>query len=148
MSRGNEYSISMNANLDMSQAQKTYNEFVSSKSRQKLELPLDLKLDAIIPKLDSVLNNKIGRKIDETFDRINTKVQTVRKAIETVGEDNKTVKTFQNLTKVTETFKNDIGEVVGNRIKERCLEDKDIFRKYSLLSELQYLSSEKVLSKK
>ena len=44
--------------------------------------------------------------------------------------------------------KNDIGEVVGKRIKERCLEDKDIFRKYSLLSELQYLSSEKVLSKK
>lgn len=111
MSRGNDYSISMNANLDMSQAQKTYNEFVSSKSRQKLELPLDLKLDNIIPKLDSVLNNKIGRKIDETFDRINTKVQTVRKLIETTGEDNKTIKTFQNLTKVTETFKNDIGDV-------------------------------------
>ena len=111
MSRGNDYSISMNANLDTSQAQKTYNEFISSKSRQKLELPLDIKLDSIIPKLDSVLNNKIGRKIDETFDRINTKVQTVKKAIETIGEDGKTVRTFQNLTKVTETFKDDIGNV-------------------------------------
>lgn len=50
---------------------------------------------------------------------------------------------------IVKLTKDNIPEVVGKRIINRCFEDKDILRRYSLLSELQYLEKEgKVLSKK
>jgi DNA repair ATPase RecN len=119
MTRGNGLSLSINTDLDMSQAQKTYRELVDNVSRRKLNIPLDVKIDEIVPKLDSVLNNKVGRKVEESFNRINTKFQnitrTVKKEFEEIGKDGSIEKVTRNvtehLTKVTETFKNNIGDV-------------------------------------
>lgn len=119
MTRGNGFSLSINTDLDMSPAQKTYRELQNNVSRKKLNIPLDIKIDDIVPKLDNVLNKKIGRIVDDSFSRINTKFQnvttTIQKEVEQIGNDGKIEKVLKNvtehLTKVTETFKNDIGDV-------------------------------------
>ena len=115
----NGLSVSVNAFLDTSQVYKTYNELQQSVSRKKLELPLDVKIDKIVPKLDNVLNNKVGRMVDDSFNRINTKVQnlskTVMKEFEKTAKDGSVTKVLkpvtEHFTKVTETFKNAIGDV-------------------------------------
>jgi len=114
-----DYSISLNADLDTSQVQKTYRELTADVGKRKIEIPLDIKTKDIVEKLDSVLNNKVGRKLDETFDRINTKMQSFTRTIqekvtETLADGttvDKLVPKIEHLTKVTETFKNSIGDV-------------------------------------
>lgn len=109
--RSGDYSINMNANLDMSQAQKTYREFNSTISKREIVIPLDAKLDKILPKLDKQLNNMIGRKVGDEFDRINTKVQNFKREVQSLDSEGNLKTTFENVTKVVETFKNKIGEV-------------------------------------
>ena len=111
MTRGNGLSLSINTDLDMSPAQKTYRELQNNVSRKKLNIPLDIKIDDIVPKLDNILNKKIGRVVDDSFNKINTKFQNVTRTIKKELEDGSIQNVTEHLTKVTETFKNNIGDV-------------------------------------
>ena len=100
-SNNNDLSLSINANLDTSRVQKTYDQLRNSVERQQLKIPIDVKIDNIMPQLNKNFN-QFGQRLDETMGRINTKLST------TVGEINGE---FTQLIKTVETYKNKIGDV-------------------------------------
>ena len=96
-----DYSISLNANLDTSKVQKTYNELRNSIQRQELKIPIDVKIDNIMPQLNRNFT-EFGQRLDSSLNRINTQISS------TTGKINDE---FVKLTKSVETYKNSIGDV-------------------------------------
>ena len=101
MSQGNDLSLSINANLDTSPVQKTYDQLRNSVERQALHIPLDVNVDNIMPQLNRNFK-EFGQRLDDSMSRVNTKLSS------TVGEINGE---FTKLIKTVETYKNEIGDV-------------------------------------
>ena len=96
-----DYSLSINATLDTSKVQKTYDELRNSVERKQLKIPIDVKIDDIMPQLNRNFT-EFGQRLDESMQRIKTGLSS------TVGEINGQL---TNLIKTTETYKNKIGDV-------------------------------------
>ena len=96
-----DYSISINAQLDTSNVQKTYDQLKGNLERKELKIPLDVKIDNIMPQLNRNFT-EFGQHLDESMKRVNTSLKN------TTGEINGEI---VSLIKTTETYKNKIGDV-------------------------------------
>ena len=100
----NDYSISVGANVDTSQAQKTLDELVNKNNKRDIIFKLDVDTKTAFDKINNDLNNQLGRQVDATMQRISTKIKTGLKG-SFQGQD------YSDLIKTVETYKNKIGDV-------------------------------------
>ena len=119
MAIGNtDLGITLGARVDTSQAQKDINAFIRNDSEnktRKLVLNADINLNKINEKLEKAINTKGWTKqIEDGMQKIST---SIRSGLSRTLEDGTVVR---DLTKVTETFKNEFG-----KIQERVTVFKD-----------------------
>lgn len=107
MAIGNtDLGITLGARVDTSQAQKDIDAFTredkSGNKRRKVVLDADIKLEKASEQFDKLINKT--RQLDDTFKKISTSFALKLKGTFN-GED------VEGLTKVTEKFKSDLGEI-------------------------------------
>ena len=99
-----DYSISVGANVDTSQAQKTLDQLINKNNKRDIVFKLDVDTKTAFDKINNDLNNQLGRQVDATMQRISTKIKTGLKG-SFEGQD------YSDLIKTVETYKNKIGDV-------------------------------------
>lgn len=129
MGKGNtDYGITLGARVDTSQAQKDINAFTrndGNNKARKVVLNADINLENINNKLENAINKGLTKKVSDSMQKIST---TIRENLARTLDDGTIV---NDLTKVTERFKGDLGQ-----IQERVTVFKDSAMK-PLTSSLQ-----------
>jgi chromosome segregation ATPase len=110
-SKNTDYGITLKGLVDLSQARKDIESFTNNKGEnraRKIILDADIKLDDVSKKLDNAINKNLIKKVDDSMQRISTKVKDFKK---TLYDTDGNVAGFENLTKVTETLQSNLGKV-------------------------------------
>lgn len=110
-SKNTDYGITLKGLVDLSQARKDIESFTNNKGEnraRKIVLDADIKLDDVSKKLDNAINKNLIKKVDDSMQRISTKVKDFKK---TLYDTDGSVAGFENLTKVTETLQSNLGKV-------------------------------------
>ena len=106
-SKNTNYGITLNGLVDLSQARKDIEAFTAkekNREHRKIVLNVETNIDAASKKLEEAIDKHLIKKVDEGMKRVSTSIKTgLSGSID--GKE------FKNLTKIVETFQNDLGKI-------------------------------------
>ena len=110
-SKNTDYGITLNGLVDLSQARKDIESFTRTDKNNRsrtIVLDADIKLDEINKKLENAINKNLIKKVDDSMQRISTKIKEYTNKI---FDDQGNFVGVEKFTKVTETLQNNLGKV-------------------------------------